>query len=416
MNYGLTEDQLTIVRLAAEIAEKKIKPVRAEYDEKEEFPWPVIEDIRKADLFGVYLPEKFGGFGGGNFELVLVTEALSRACAGIALAVAASGLCAIPILLFGNPEQRQKFLPELASGKKLGAFTITEPEAGSDATSTRATARLDGDHYVVNGVKNFCSSGKAADLYVLFASTNPSKGPRGISAFVVEKGTPGFSFGKKETKMGIRASWTYELVFNNCRVPKENLIYKEGHGLRVAQGTFDYSRPGVAAQALGLAQGALDESMAYIRVRKQFGKPISSFQAIQHMAADCATQIEAGRALLYSVARAMDAASKPAVDEAIKMGLPVYDVLEKLSGGKRWTKESAMVKLFCSDMAMKVTTDCVQMCGGIGYMRDFPVEKYMRDAKITQIYEGTNQIQRNEIAAMMIKEAASSERREAVNA
>ena len=226
MDYGLTEAQTEIVSLARQIAQKKIRPVREHFDKTEEFPWPIIEEIKKADLFGVYLPEAYGGFGGGNFELSLVAEQLSQACAGIALSVATSALCAIPILLFGDEEQRKRWLPDLASGKKLGAFTITEPSAGSDATATKATAKLDGDHYVLNGIKNFCSTGKAAELYTVFASTNPNRGARGISAFVVEKGTPGFGFGKKEEKMGIRASWTYELVFDKCRIPKKNLLYK----------------------------------------------------------------------------------------------------------------------------------------------------------------------------------------------
>jgi butyryl-CoA dehydrogenase len=406
MDYDLTEQQQEIIALSHEIAEKKIKPVREHYDATEEFPWPVVEEFRKADLFGVYLPEAYGGLGGGTLELVLVAEQLSRACAGMALAVAASGLCGIPILLFANAKQREKYIPDLASGKKLGAFAITEPSAGSDATAAKCTARLEGDYYILNGSKNFCSNGNAAEIYTTFASTNLNRGARGITAFIIEKGTPGFTFGKKEHKMGIRASWTYDLVFNNCKVPKENLLYKEGYGLFVAQTTFDCSRPGVAAQALGIAQGALDETMAYIRVRKQFGQTIASFQAIQHMIADCATAIEASRALLYSTAKAMDKALKPAIDAAVENGTIIYDEMNKL-GTKRWTKESAMCKVICSDTAMKVSTDCVQMCGGIGYMRDFPVEKFMRDAKITQIYEGTNQIQRNEIAMMIIKEAAS---------
>ncbi len=409
MDYELTEQQQDIVSLAALLAQQKIKPVREHYDQTEEFPWPIVEELRKADLFGVYLPEAYGGLGGGAVELVLVTEQISRVCGGIALAVAASGLCGIPILLFGNAEQRQKWLPDLASGKRLGAFTITEPQAGSDATATKCTAKLEGDYYVLNGQKNFCSNGNAAELYTLFATTNPNRGARGISAFVVEKGTPGFTFGKKEHKMGIRASWTYDLIFNNCKIPKKNLLYKEGYGLFVAQNTFDMSRPGVAAQALGIGQGALDETLSYIRVRKQFNQTIASFQAIQHMMADSATQIEASRALLYATAKAIDKAFKPAIDAAIEKGTIVFDEMNRLEC-KRWTKESGMCKVMCSDTAMKVAVDCVQMCGGIGYMRDFPVEKFMRDAKITQIYEGTNQIQRNEIAMMIIKEAASKQK------
>ncbi|MEK7859535.1 MAG: acyl-CoA dehydrogenase family protein, partial [Elusimicrobiota bacterium] len=404
MDYDLTEQQNDILSLAYQLGQQKIRPVREHYDATEEFPWPVIEEMRRADLFGVYLPEAYGGLGGGTLELVLVAEQISRACGGIALAVAASGLCGIPILLFGDKEQRERFLPDLASGKRLGAFAITEPNAGSDATATQCSATLDGDSYILNGQKNFCSSGNAAEIYTVFATTNPKRGARGIGAFVVEKGTPGFTFGKKEHKMGIRASWTYDLVFNNCRIPKKNLLYKEGYGLFVAQTTFDCSRPGVAAQALGIGTGALDETLSYIRMRKQFNQTIASFQAIQHMMADAATSLEAARALLYTTARAMDKAMKPAIDEAVAKGTIVFDEMNRLEV-KRWTKESAMCKVFCSDTAMKVSTDCVQMCGGIGYMRDFPVEKYMRDAKITQIYEGTNQIQRNEIAMMMIKEA-----------
>ncbi|MBI3552793.1 MAG: acyl-CoA dehydrogenase family protein [Elusimicrobia bacterium] len=406
MDYELTELQQEVAATAERIAQQKIKPVRARYDENEEFPWEIVNEVKKAGLMGVYVPEALGGAGAGNLGQVLASEQFSRACGGIALAVSASCLCGTPILLFGTPKQREKFLTPLATGEKLGAFTITEPSAGSDATATKTTAKLEGDHYVLNGIKNFCSGGEVADVYVVFASTSLKRGARGLTAFIVEKGTPGFTFGKKEHKMGIRASPTYELVFQNCKVPKENLLYKEGYGLFVAQGTFDLSRPGVAAQGLGIAQGALDETMAYIRVRKQFGQAISSFQAIQHMLADCGTAIEASRALLYATAKAMDNSVGPAVEAALKKGTIVFDEMTALDV-KRWTKESGMCKVYCSDTAMKVTIDCVQMCGGIGYMRDFPVEKFMRDAKITQIYEGTNQIQRNEIAMMMIKEAAS---------
>ncbi len=383
MDYDLTEEQQAIVETARSIAQNKIKQVRAHYDQTEEYPWEVIEEMRKADLFGVYIPTEYGGLGGGAFELVLAVEELSKGCAGIALALAGTALGAYPIMLYGTEEQKKKYLPDLASGKRLGAFTITEAEAGSDATATKATARLEGDQYVLNGTKVYCTNGKAAEIYSLFFSTNPSRGARGISAFIVEKGTPGFEFGRKEEKMGIRASPTYQLDFKDCRIPKENLLGREGGGLLVAQATFDVSRPGVAAQALGIAQGALDEAFAYARTRRQFGQPVISFQAMQHKLANMAIEIEAARALLYQTAKLIT------------------------RGGKdRWTKESAMCKCFCSDVAMRVTVEAVQMCGGIGYMRDFPVEKYMRDAKITQIYEGTNEIQRNEIAMMMIKEAA----------
>jgi alkylation response protein AidB-like acyl-CoA dehydrogenase len=386
MDYDLTEDQQAIVETAREIAQKKIKKVREHYDKTEEYPWEIVEELRKADLFGVYIPQEYGGLGGNAMDLVLVVEELSKACGGIALVVAATALGAFPILLYGNDEQKKKYLPDLASGKRLGAFTITEPEAGSDATAAKSTAVLDGDHYVLNGTKCFCSNGKAAEIYSLFFTTNPARGARGVSCFVVEKGTPGFDFGRKEEKMGIRANWTYQLEFKDCRIPKGNLIGGEGRGLLIAQSTFDVSRPGVAAQALGIATGAMEEAFAYARVRRQFGQPVISFQAMQHKLANMAMEIEAARALLYSVTRAM----------------------VKNDGKKRYTKESAMVKCFCSDVAMRVTTEAVQMCGGIGYMHDFPVEKFMRDAKITQIYEGTNEIQRNEIAMAMIKEAAQT--------
>ena len=408
LDYGLNEMQLEIQRLAREIAQKKIKPVRERYDKSEhDFPWDVVEAVRKADLYGTYGPEAYGGMGGGIMESALVTEELSRVDAGVGLAVGASALAAGPILYFGTPQQREKFLKPLLTGERLGCFTITEPQAGSDATATRATAKLDGDSYVLNGTKNFASGGEVSEIYTVFASTNLERGARGITCFIVEKGTPGFKFGKKEVKMGIRASPTYELHFENCRIPAANRLSAEGHGLFVAQTTFDYSRPGIGAQAIGIAQGALDETMNYIRMRKQFGVPVSSFQAIQHMLADCGTQIEAGRALMYALARAMDKEIKPAIEAAVSGGGIVYDEMKKRKV-RRFTKESGMVKVFCSDTAMKVTTDCVQMCGGIGYMEDFPVAKYMRDAKITQIYEGTNQIQRNEIGAAMIKEAASA--------
>ena len=405
MNYFLTEEQIAVAETAREIAQKKIKPVREHYDATEKYPWEIVEELRKADLFGVYFHPNYGGLGGGCFEMCLVVEELSRACGGIALTVACCALAAFPIILFGTPEQKKKFLPDIASGKRLGAFAITEPEAGSDATATSCMARKEGDFYVLNGTKNFCSNGEAAEIYTIFASTNRDRGARGISCFIVEKGTPGFSFGKKEVKMGIRASPTYELNFDDCKIPKENLLGGEGRGLFVAQGTFDVSRPGVAAQALGIAQGAFDETIAYTKVRKQFGQTILSFQSSQHIAADMATNIEAARALLYSVARAMDKDLIAAVNASEDSGKTVYEEMKKASG-TRWTRESAIVKLFCSDMAMKVTTDCVQLCGGVGYMRDFPIEKFMRDAKITQIYEGANQVQRNEIGYSIIKQSA----------
>ena len=294
----------------------------------------------------------------------------------------------------------------MATGKKLWAFALTEPEAGSDATALKTTATKDGDYYVVNGTKHFISTGKEADFYTVAVNTNPSRGARGISLLVIEKGTPGFTFGKKEQKMGIRTNPTYELIFENVRVPKANLLGSEGRGLLYLQETLDYSRPGVAAQAVGIAQGALDETIPYLRTRKQFGQPIITFQALAHKVAELAAKTEAGRALVYSITHKMDSEFLPAVAAALENGTPVHDELKKLKGA-RWTKYSAEAKLFCANTAMEVADECVTLCGGIAYTREFPLEKYMRDAKITQIYEGTVHIQKNEIATALIKEYAS---------
>ena len=367
--------------LARQIAQEKIRPVAAHYDETEEFAWPIMKILSDSDLFGVYIPEVYGGLGGGITEMCLVTEELSRACGAIALGFAGTGLGTFPILLYGNEEQKKKYLPDIAKGKRLAAFCITEAEAGSDAGSIKTNAKKDGDHYILNGTKQWITNAGEAEVYTVIAITDKAKGARGASAFIVEKGTKGMEFGQKEKKLGIRASATREVIFTDCRIPKENLISKEGMGFIVAMKTFDSSRPGVAAQAVGIAQGAFDHSIEYARKRIQFGQPISSFQAIQHMLANMATEIEAARALVYATARMVDA------------------------GLKDVAKESAMAKLYAGDMAMRVTTDAVQILGGYGYMREYPVEKYMRDAKITQIYEGTNQVQRNVIAAHLIKES-----------
>jgi len=383
MEYFLTEEQKMIKELAARIADEKIAPLAIQYDEEGIFPHDIVKILADSDLTGVYIPEEYGGFGGGVLEMSLVVEELSRACGGIALAFAGTGLGTFPIILFGNDEQKKKYLPDIAAGKKLAAFALTEANAGSDAAGIQTTAVLDGNEYILNGTKQWITNGGEADVYTVIACTNREKGARGFSAFIVEKGTPGFSFGKKENKMGIRASCTRELIFENCRIPKENLLYREGMGFIVAMKTLDRTRPGVAAQALGIAQGAFDEALKYSRERHQFGQAISSFQAIQHMLADMAIQIEAARALVYQTCRHID------------------------SGAKNISKESAMAKVFASDVAMKVTTDAVQILGGYGYMKEYPVEKRMRDAKITQIYEGTNQIQRNVIALELIKEMSS---------
>ncbi|HOX22425.1 MAG TPA: acyl-CoA dehydrogenase family protein [Elusimicrobiales bacterium] len=408
MDYGFSQLQLEIAGLAREVAQKKLKPLRAKADIEEKLPPEVVQEYRDSNLFGLWLPEKYGGTGGGVTDLALAIEELSKVCGGLALPIATSALGGMPVFMWATAEQREKWIPALASGEKLFAFALTEAEAGSDATALKTTAVLQGDHYVVNGSKHFISTGEVADCYTVAVSTNPKRGARGITLLLIEKGTPGFTFGKKEEKLGIRGNTTYELVFQDVKVPVANRIGPEGMGLLAVQETFDYSRPGVAAQALGIAEGALNETIPYLRTRKQFGQPVSSFQAIQHKLADLATKVEAGRALVYAITLAMDKDYQKAVETALASGASVHDELKKLKT-RRWTKESAMSKLFCSDTAMEVASECVNLCGGIAYMRDFPVEKYMRDAKITQIYEGTNHIQRNEIAAALIKEYAAGE-------
>ena len=378
MDYLFTEEQQMIKELCRQIAVEKIKPVAAEHDENETFPWEIVKVIADADIFGLYIEEKYGGMGGGILEMSIATEELSWGCAGIALAFAATGLGTFPIILFGNEAQKEKYLPMVCKGT-VAAFCLTEAEAGSDASAIKTTAKKDGDYYILNGTKQWITNGKEAGIYTVVAMTNKSKGARGASAFIVEKGTPGLSFSKKEKKLGIRGSSTTEVIFEDCKIHKDQLIAKEGMGFIVAMKTFDSSRPGVAAQAVGIAQRAIDEALAYTHTRRQFGKPITSFQGVQFMFADMATQLEAARGLVYNAAKMVDA------------------------GKKDIAGVSAMCKLYASDVAMKITTDAVQLFGGYGYMREYPVEKLMRDAKITQIYEGTNQIQRSVIAANMIK-------------
>ena len=382
MDYFLTEEQQMIRDLARQIAEEKIVPVRAELDEKNEYPWEVIKTLAQSDMMGLFIPEEYGGLGKGCLELCLAVEELSRACVGVSTTYAANALGTYPILFFGTDEQKKKYLPDIAAGKRLVAFGLTEANAGSDAGGIQTTAKLEGNEYVLNGTKQWITNGGEAEIYTIIAITDKSKGPRGASAFVVEKGTPGFTFGKKENKMGIRASSTRELIFDNCRIPKENILGREGMGFIVAMKTLDSSRTGVGAQGLGVAQGAFEEAVKFARQRQQFGHPIISFQAVQHMLADMAIEIEAARSLIYSVARYVD------------------------SGAKDISKPSAMAKTFGTDVGMKVTTNAVQVMGGSGYMKEYPVEKMMRDAKILQIYEGTNQIQRNVIGQEIIKEAA----------
>jgi butyryl-CoA dehydrogenase len=380
VEYFLTEEQQMIKEIAEKIAREKVRPVRADLDESEEFPWEIMKVLAQSDLFGVYLPEEYGGLGGGVLENCLAIEEMGRACIAIATTFAASGLGAYPILLFGSEEQKQKYLPPIASGEKLAAFGVTEAGAGSDAGGIQTTAKRDGDHYILNGTKQWITNAGEAEIYTVVAITDRTKGARGASAFIVEKKDSGFSFGKKEKKMGLRASATRELLFNDCRIPADRLINREGTGFIVTMKTFDVSRPGIGALAVGLCQGALDISVEYARKRVQFGKPIIGFQAVQHMLADMATETEASRALVYAAARYID------------------------SGAKDISKISAISKLYPTDVAMRVTTNAVQVLGGYGYMRDYPVEKMMRDAKILQIYEGTNQIQRNIIGQELNKE------------
>ncbi len=382
VNYFLNEEQQMIVELTKELAREKIIPVRAKLDEQEEFPWDLVKDFAQADLFGLFIPEEYGGLGGGCFEMCLALEQLAYGCVGVTTTYAASALGGYPILLFGSDEQKKKYLPDIAAGKKLAAFGLTESTAGSDAAAMQTTAVEEGDYWVLNGSKQWITSGGEAEIYTIIAMTDKNKGPRGASAFIVEKGDPGFSFGKKEKKMGIRSSSTTELFFDNCKIPKDRLLGRRGLGFIIAMRTLDQARPGIGAMGVGLAQAAMDEAIMFARQRIQFGQPVITFQAIQHMLADMATQIEAARALVYSIARTID------------------------TGIKDMAKLSAMAKLFATDMAMKVTTDAVQVMGGHGYMTDYPVEKMMRDAKILQIYEGTNQIQRNVIGQALNKEYA----------
>ncbi|HTW90306.1 MAG TPA: acyl-CoA dehydrogenase family protein [bacterium] len=382
MEYFFTDTQKEIRDLARRFAQEKMKPVRAELDKTGEFPYELLKGMGELGLMGVYFPEEYGGLGGGIMEMCIVVEELCRVDGAAGLCYAACGLGAFPILVGGTEEQKKKYLPRLAAGE-IAAFGITEASAGSDSSNVKTRARRDGDSYVLNGTKQFITNGSVAKIYSVIASTNPARGARGLSAFIIEDGTPGFTYGKIEDKMGIRCSKTAELVFQDCRVPAANLIGgKEGYGFIHTMKTFDRTRPGVGAQALGIAAGALDEAIEYARTRIQFDAPIASFQAVQMMLADMAIQVEASRALIYEAARAADA------------------------GIRNVSAIASMAKVLASDTAMKVATDAVQIFGGYGYMKDYPVEKMMRDAKITQIYEGTNQIQRLVIASEMIKGTA----------
>lgn len=382
MQYTLTEEQVLLQETVRRLAKEKIEPGAAERDEKGEFSWEMVNLLRENGLYGVDFPEEYGGSEAGMLGLIIVVEELSKVDAAAGLLIADQELGTLPIFLAGNPEQKQRYLPKLATGEHLATFALTETTGGSDVAGFRCRAIKDGDSYVLNGAKIFITNGSVADVATVYALTNPEKGGhRGASVFAVEKGTPGFYVGKHENKMGIRWSDTVELIFEDCRVPAENLLAEEGMGFAIMMKTLDFSRPGVAAQALGIAAGAFEYALAYAKERVAFGQPIFNFQGISFKLADMATRIEAARQLLY------------------KTGA-VYQALPK--DMSRLTPEqirlSAMSKCFCGDVAMWVTVEAVQVLGGYGYVKEYPVERYMRDAKITQIYEGTNEIQRVVIA------------------
>jgi alkylation response protein AidB-like acyl-CoA dehydrogenase len=379
MNFDLTEDHIMMRKMVRDFAEKECAPGAEERDEKEEFSVDIWKKCGELGLAGITFPEEYGGVGADYISYAIAVEELSRVDASVGVTISAhSSLCANPIFKFGTEEQKKKYLVPLATGEKLGAFGLTEPMAGSDASGTRTTAVRDGNDYILNGSKIFITNGYYADTYVVTAQMDKSKKNRGIAAFIVEKGTPGFSFGKKEKKMGIRSSATYELVFEDCRVPAENLLGEEGQGFKIAMQTLDFGRIGIASQALGIAQGAYEQALKYTKERAQFGKAIAEFQNTQFKLADMATRIEAARLLVYKACKVAD------------QHLPV-------------SKYSAMAKLYASDAAMDITTMAVQLHGGYGFTRDYPVERMMRDAKITQIYEGTNEIQRVVISSQILK-------------
>jgi alkylation response protein AidB-like acyl-CoA dehydrogenase len=378
----LSEEQREIRELVRTIAREKIAPRAAEIDKTAEFPWDVVELYRENDLFGIMYDEEHGGIGESSLMTLVTIEELSKVCATSGLIIAVQELGSLGIKLVGNAEQKQRFLPRLATGEWLAAYALTEPGSGSDSAAMRTTAVRDGDEYVLNGGKRFITSAGIASVYVVFAKTDPSKGHPGISAFIVTADTPGFEVGRIEPKMGIKGSTTGEIFFNDARVPVANLLGEEGEGFKIAMRILDRSRPGIGAQGLGLAQGATDYAVEYAKSRETMGKPIGEHQLIAGMLADMETKCEAARGLLYKVGQMIDEGDT----------------------GAELTKLSAMAKLYCTDVAMEVTTDAVQVLGGYGYIQEYPVERMMRDAKITQIYEGTNQIQRLVIAREMLKE------------
>ncbi len=379
MDFTTSKEQNLFLQMIREFAENEVKPLAAEVDDMERFPTETVEKMAKIGIMGIPVPTEYGGAGGNNEMYAMAVEELSRVCATTGVIVSAhTSLCVAPILEHGTEEQKQKFLPKLASGEWIGAFGLTEPNAGTDAAGQQTTAIEDGDSYILNGSKIFITNAGAAQVYIVMAMTDKSKGTRGISAFIVEKDTPGFTIGKKEKKLGIRGSATCELIFENCIIPKENLLGKIGKGFGIAMKTLDGGRIGIAAQALGIAQGAIDETVNYVKERKQFGRALSKFQNTQFQLADMENKVVASRLLVRAAASAKDA------------NIP-YSV------------SAAHAKLFAAETAMEVTTKAVQLHGGYGYTREYPVERMMRDAKITEIYEGTSEVQKMVIAANLLK-------------
>jgi alkylation response protein AidB-like acyl-CoA dehydrogenase len=379
MDFELTDEQKMLKRTVRDFAEKEIKPTRAEFDEKAEYPIDILRRLGEMGIMGMAVPPEYGGSGADVISYAIAVEELSRIDPSVGVAVSVhNSLGCDPIVKFGTEEQKKKWLPDLASGKNIGSFCLTEPDAGSDAASLKGTARLEGDEYIINSKKQFITNAVGADLSLVVVMTDREKAYKGISAFLVPTDAPGFSRGKKEKKMGIHASVTMEMLYEDCRIPKENLLGEENGGFGIALWALDAGRIGIAAQAVGIAQGALDEAIAYSKERVQFGKPISTFQALQWMMADMATEIDAARFLVYRAAH----------------------VKEK---GQRFSTEAAMAKLKASDVAVNVSRDAVQIFGGYGYMREYPVERYYRDAKITEIYEGTSEIQRLVISRALLK-------------
>ena len=380
MNFQLTKEQEFVRKMVREFAETEVEPIAADIDKEHRFPVETVEKMAKYGMMGIPFPKEYGGAGGDEVAYAITVEELARVCGSTAVIVSAhTSLCCWPIYKFGTEDQTKKYLPDLLAGKTLGAFGLTEPNAGTDAAGQQTRADLDGDEYVLNGAKVFITNGGYADIFVVMAMTDKSKGTRGgISAFIVEKGDPGFSIGKTEDKMGIHGSSTTELIFQNCRIPKDRLLAKVGQGFKVAMSTLDGGRIGIASQALGLAQGAFDVTVEYMKSRKQFGRRLSQFQALQFEMAEMKTRIEAARLLVYKAAFLEDA-------------------------GADYGEAAAMAKLFAAETAMAVTTKCVQFHGGYGYTADYPVERMMRDAKITEIYEGTSEVQKLVIAARTFK-------------